>query len=164
MLVPSSRASFAALVTAVHADAPPILQWDHDDERNPVSWYFYHNGSLAGAWGLEAGTFCNVTGICLKPSMWGSRPAANHGDGLFIILDGARDSRNESLSLFPETLKTELHGIRATIEAHSHARKLEGQEESSACGLGLSKGQSWSVVLRVTSSMGKVDYRLDRWD
>lgn len=29
-----------ALVTASNPDAPPILQWDRQDARNPVSWYY----------------------------------------------------------------------------------------------------------------------------
>lgn len=36
--IPTDSNRFAALVTAQHADAPNILQWD-----NPFSWY-YHNG------------------------------------------------------------------------------------------------------------------------
>jgi hypothetical protein len=38
--VSPSTDRFAALVTAANGDAPPILQWDADDCRNPVSWYY----------------------------------------------------------------------------------------------------------------------------
>jgi hypothetical protein len=38
--VPISADRFAALVTAVDATAPPILQWDNDGARNPFSWYY----------------------------------------------------------------------------------------------------------------------------
>jgi hypothetical protein len=38
--VAPSTDRFAALVTAVNADASPILQWDADGNRNPVSWYY----------------------------------------------------------------------------------------------------------------------------
>ena len=38
--VPTSPDRFAALVTAVDLEAPPILQWDREDARNPVSWYY----------------------------------------------------------------------------------------------------------------------------
>lgn len=51
--VPDAPDRFAALVTAVDPDAPPVLQWDGapvvdhpavpDGARNPVSWY-YHGG------------------------------------------------------------------------------------------------------------------------
>ena len=36
--------SYTALVTAANADAPPILQWDSEEQRNPVSWYFWNGG------------------------------------------------------------------------------------------------------------------------
>lgn len=38
--VPATAERFMALVTAADPAAPPILQWDHEDERNPVSWYY----------------------------------------------------------------------------------------------------------------------------
>jgi hypothetical protein len=38
--VPSNADRFMALVTAANADAPPILQWDRDESRNQVSWYY----------------------------------------------------------------------------------------------------------------------------
>jgi hypothetical protein len=37
---------FAALVTAEDAAAPPLLRWDHEGARNPVSW-FYDSGADA---------------------------------------------------------------------------------------------------------------------
>ena len=39
VLIPQTSERFAALVTAVKADAPPILQWDSPVQRNPFSWY-----------------------------------------------------------------------------------------------------------------------------
>lgn len=39
-LVPRSADRFAALVTAVDEKAPPILQWDRAEQRNPFSWYY----------------------------------------------------------------------------------------------------------------------------
>jgi hypothetical protein len=41
--VPGSSGHFMALVTAAKPEAPPILQWDAEESRNPVSWY-YHSG------------------------------------------------------------------------------------------------------------------------
>lgn len=39
-LVPAESDRFMALVTALNADAPPILRWDREEARNPVSWYY----------------------------------------------------------------------------------------------------------------------------
>lgn len=160
-------AGFAALITAADPSAPPILQWDSLGERNPTSWYFYNGGSDAKTWGLEPGRYVHVTAICLKPSMWGSRPLTHHGEGVFLILDGARDSRGAGLALFPETLKSEFHEIRRTIESFSNNGALEGRAEAEACGFGLMKGESrdWAAFLRVTDRTGGVaNYKLDRWD
>jgi hypothetical protein len=38
--VPASPDRFMALVTAAQPEAPPILQWDREEARNPFSWYY----------------------------------------------------------------------------------------------------------------------------
>ena len=38
--VPASQDRFMALVTAANKEAPPILQWDREEARNPMSWYY----------------------------------------------------------------------------------------------------------------------------
>ena len=155
---------YVALVTAVHADAPPILQWDRVDHRNPVSWYVYVEGSLPATWGLKPGRYHKVSAVALKPNLWGPTPLVNQGEGVVLVIDGARDSRNPSLVIFPETLRSDLHSVRATVEAFSKAGKLVGAEEASANGLLLSKGLTWNAQIRVTCSGSQQSYRLDRWD
>lgn len=169
-LVPPGYGPYAALVTAVDPDAPPILQWDRADRRNPVSWYLWMNGSPSSQWGLVAGDYTKVNAVTFKPARWGDRPDAHshQGDGVLFVLDGARDQRGATAgaAIFPETLKAELHGVRATIEAYSRNATLEGLEQASACGVLLAKGNgTWNAVFRVTSKGGaQQDYRLDRWD
>lgn len=161
-LVPS-HGSFIALTTATNPDAPPILQWDREDARNPVAWYVYGAGSPALQWGLVGGSFARVTAAALLPPMWGGGHE-HHGAGVVLLLDGCRDSNNNSLSLFPETLRSELRPVRATIEAYSRAGKLGGQEQATACGLDLRKGRTWDITVRVTRAGIKSLYMLDRWD
>lgn len=159
VLVPS-HGNFVALTTAVDADAPPILQWDREDQRNPVAWYVYNGGSRAIQWNLQPG-WVKVTAIALKPNLWHSATGSpNHEKAIVAIIDGARDTRGcDSMALFPETLKSELHSIRSTIEAFSRAGRLEGAEEASACGM-----TGWGITLRVTGPNGRAVYKLDRWD
>jgi hypothetical protein len=155
-----SRGPFVAMVTAVHADAPPILQWDLPERRNPVSWYLYTGGSSAPSWGLSPNAWAKVNAITLKPSLW--HGGFDHqGDGAVLIIDGAKDSRTEQGNgLFPEILKSELHGVRSTIEAFARAATLHGREEASANGL-----MAVGATVRVTSKRGIVmTYRIDRWD
>jgi hypothetical protein len=164
--VPSSSPAFSALVTAVHADAPPLLQWDSLEQRNPVSWYFYPNGSTASSWGLKPGEV-EVLGVTMKPNTWFNERFAHQGQGVFFVLKGARDSRNSSLALFPEILRGELHGIRATLEAFSQSRQLnvpEGQPLASGMMFTSGGNGSWEVVLSVASQGAVTTYTLDRWD
>jgi hypothetical protein len=166
LYVAAGSNSYAALVTAVNAEAPPILQWDREDRRNPVSWYLYVGGSTPDRWNLKAGQFCPVTAVTLKPSMWngGEEESAHQGKGVALLLEGARDTQPCGAAIFPETLKAEFRAIRATIEAYSMSAKLEGREEASACGLMLHKGAPWNAQLRVVSGGRSVEYQLDRWD
>jgi len=164
LLVPE-RGSFIALVTAVNPDAPPILQWDRADRRNPVNWYVYPGGSPASQWGIEPG-WREVTALTLLPSMWRAEAEHKHqGKGVIALLRGCRDTREAGIALFPEVLKSEYHAIRATIEAYSKDAKLEGRREATACGLDLRAGQTWDQQLRVTDRRGtQTIYALDRWD
>jgi len=160
---PGHHGGYASLVTAVHADAPPILQWDREDRRNPVSWYFWHGGATAAQFGLKAEKFHPVAAITLKPSMWNGG-FEHHGQGVMFIIEGARDSRRPSACLFPENFKAEFHGVRSVLEAYSQSATLEGAEQASAAGVMLGKNGSWDALLRVCSNGRSLDYQLDRWD
>lgn len=166
-MVPSDRAGFVALVTAADPTALPILQWDREDKRNPVTWYFYTTGSLAHDWNLRAGTWAPVNAVTLNPAQWDAeRPCTNQAKAAVLILDGARDLRHEhGGGLFVENLRSEYHGIRATLEAHFGQARIEGRDEATACGLALQHGSnSWGHVLRVTAGGVAASYKLDRWD
>jgi hypothetical protein len=163
--------SYGAFTTAEDSTAPPILQWDKEDARNPVAVYVYSSGSAAADWSLKLGRV-KVQGIAMKPWMWGQgetdNPYAHQGRGFCLILDGAKDTRAPGLALFPETLKSDLHGIRSTIERFASISKLSGVEEATACGWFQAEGKSgqpWSkLALYVTSNGVTSGYLLDRWD
>lgn len=161
--IPRIRANFMALLTAANADAPPILKWDSEDRRNPVSHYVYHGGSPAFQWGLS-GQWGDITAIVPYPAMWGN-PQPFLGDGVLFVIRGAADGRDDQgNALFPETLRGDLHGFRSVIEAYSKRAKIAGRESASACGLALSKGSTEGYTLRVTSRGNETDYKIDRWD
>lgn len=158
---------FITIVTAVNPDAPPILQWDLDSQRNPFSWYCWHGGASPEQYGLSHG-WVRVLGITRLPARWGDSgdKFKHQGDGVILILDGARETRSAGLALFPECLRSELHSVRSTIEAHSRSRSPQGFKEGSAVGYDLRAGQSsWGdVVLRVKAGPLTSHYVLDRWD
>jgi hypothetical protein len=159
------RGNFIALTTAVHPTAPPILKWDHQEERNPVAWYVYPNGSPAAQWSLIPGNWTPITAIAPMPNMWGSRPMPFLDDGITLVIEGAVDGRTDTgNALFPECLRAEMHGVRATIEAYSKAAQLAGRETASACGYDLRKGRAATCSLRALVAGAWCEYRIDRWD
>ena len=163
--IPNYRKSYAALVTAEDMDAPPIIQWDKEENRNPVSWYQRSGGSVPSQWGLMENSYAEVTGIALQPNLW--QPGYEHiGNGVFFLLKNCKDLYNKSSALFPELLRGELREVRATIEAYSQDNALSGMDEASACGLCLQSNSrsDWKCRLRVTTDVGVSLYNLDRWD
>lgn len=162
--VPGKEECYTAILTAEDQEAPPIILWDTEENRNPFSWYVYSGGSTPSRWNLLRG-YVEVTGVTLQPNLW--QPGYEHrGASVIFILNGAkdRDRRSTGLALFPEVLKSELHEVRSTIEAYSKSEKLGGADEASACGVRLQKGLNWNAQFRVTTDIGTTIYKLDRWD
>lgn len=164
--VSGGRMPFFGTLTAEHADAPPILQWDSPEDRNPVSWYTYSGGTIAGQWGIAGGKFQPVSGIMLQPTMWAGEKYEHQGKGAVFIIHGAVDSREGGNALFPECLIADLREIRATIEAYSKSAKLGGREQASANGIGLSASAKAPTPLHVRATINgqRLEYIIDRWD
>ncbi|MBL8974933.1 MAG: hypothetical protein JNK56_30325 [Myxococcales bacterium] len=71
--VPPVSDRFMALVTAANAEAPPILQWDAEGARNPVSWY-YHAGIDAEMKRRVEGAGGQYEGVDIRASLlWNNR-------------------------------------------------------------------------------------------
>lgn len=157
-----SVGAYGGFLTAVNPEAPCLMQWD-----NHFSWYVYVNGSHAEDFALRAGTYYELSGISLKPPHWERSNHLSHmGKGVMFVLPLAKDSRMAGIGLFPEILKSELHGVRSVIEAYSLKAKLEGAREASAFGLiytAEQKGRN-DIELRVTVKGIPTVYTLDRWD
>lgn len=152
------------VLTAVNMGAPPILQWDNPERRNPVSWYFWMGYHSAQQWSLRPNTWVQVNAVALKPSMWHGG-YAHQGVGVIFVLDGMRETLPAALCLFPEILKSEYHEVRATIEAYSNAHTLPNREQGTANGLMFGTSHSGETRVRVINADGQVtEYTLDRWD
>jgi hypothetical protein len=151
-----ARGNYFALVTAADPAAPPILQWD-----NPFSLYVWFGGSTSVQWNLRAG-WVAVNAVALRPHEWSGNEGkhSHHSRNCLFILEGARESRQAGLALFPEVLRAELHGVRSVLEAHSRSGQIEGMAEGSACGLVGPPAQ-----VRVAGDDGDWRrYEIDRWD
>lgn len=157
--LPTGQAAFTAMITAVHPEAPVILSWG-----NPVSMYVYSDGSLAGSWGLHAGAWCSVNAVTRDPAHWYGATSPNHAERVYLLLDGARDLRHDrGGGFFPETLKSELHAVRSTLEAYAKAAAIAGKDEATACGLVFGNG-SPPMRIRVTAKGVRTEYSIDRLD
>lgn len=171
--VPPASGSYCALVTAADPDAPPIIQWDHPDARNPVTHYLYVNvnrndGSYPGNWGLAANSYVNVWAITPGPSHWNAdRIPANQPEIVILLLEGARDIHvmrgGAGGGFFPEILKSELHEIRKTLEHYALNAVIEGAKDAEACGVML-HDKARPVQVRVTTRGVRANYTIDRWD
>ncbi|MBL1076765.1 hypothetical protein JK358_20415 [Nocardia sp. 2] len=164
--VPSGTTSFGAMVTAVHPGAPPIIQWDSRDQRNPVTWYLYVNGSPAERWGLKPGEYREVTAVVGHPATWrAGADRTGRARGAMLALAGATDTQyTRSAGFFPEDLKSELHEIRKTLEAYTRDAVVAGKDDAEVCGLLLFPGGTLGHTVRVSSDGVRVRYVLDRWD
>ena len=161
---------YGAFLTALHADAPPILQWDQEGQRNPVSWYHKRERNFPYNWNLAANEFHEVEALVELPPMW-YKPEnfRHHGEAVFFVIRGCRDLDHITHNgLFPEMLKDELRPVRSTIEAFAATAGLHGRDQQTA-GIRISKGEAMFVkgpyTLKVMD-LNRVESTilLDRWD
>jgi hypothetical protein len=108
-----------------------------------------------------------VNVLTAGPSQW--NPKINlpqHGERLIFVLDGVKDSNGEKIGLgmFPEHLRSELHGVRRTIEANSQSGKLAGLRDATASGVIFAKGDNGSLFVRVKTGNTVQNIEIDRWD
>lgn len=165
-LVPYSGA-FCGLTTATDPTAPPILQWDSLEKRNPGAWYLHAPIGYVQNWSLGQ-TWTDVLGLSKLPPDWygNDRFHFKTTGRVLVILRGAADIRRQEggwrggLALFPECLKSELHSVRSTIEAFSNSKDLDEELRPRASGWLLSEGAA--LVLEVTTEQGKAKYNIDR--
>ena len=145
-------------------DAPDIVRWE-----SQLAWYLYGRdggayrvNSNSAAWiprsnvGFNGNVRCNA--IWPLPAEFGS-------PGAIFVLEGCRDGvkgASATISLFPEILKSELHPIRATVEAYNNTRCLTGWP-GSAAGLMLDSN-SPAIEAKVVSGGASSIYLIDRME
>lgn len=153
---------FVVFTTAVDYSAPPILQWDTEAFRNPIAWYCWYGGRSADYFGLENGAVYEITQVIAFPSNLSE--SYTRDKRVAFIVKGANETRNGGAGLFPEFLKSELHGIRAVVEAHSNKSSLSGLMEKDHV-VGLAVPSVTSIIIRVfTADNIATEYIIDRWD
>lgn len=139
--------------TAVVSDSPNIHQWD-----NRVAFYTYNGGAHATSFGITAG-HQPVVALVRAPHEWSGQPLTNHPKAVFLVIAGCGDKKTgQGCGIFPSNLKSDLHGVRAAIEAYSHQTEFEPQAEQPAGGLRF--GEGYAIRVKVDGQ----GYVLDRWE
>jgi hypothetical protein len=158
MVLPNAPFEYAALTTAVHPEAPPLVMWDKEEARNPVTTYRYVDGSPPHMWNLQANQLTAVTHVVQTPEHWqGQLPKFQ--DGVIFVLQGARDLnyKNVGLGLAPGFLRSDL-------KAFVMSTNIEGFGEDNVAGLSYSQGDRVPRFFRVSTDSTVGDYIVDRWE
>lgn len=163
--LPHGLLQLVAFTTAEHADAPPILQWDRDDNRNPVAWYQYMYGTFPSVFGIRAGVPLEVAGIANLPCFWKGATTSNYAQRAMLVLEGKSEAERKGSGIFPECLRSELHGIRSVVEAHSARSRLPDTDKIPV-GLSIAEQAKKMPALTFVVTASGIDraYQIDRWD
>jgi hypothetical protein len=176
--VPALLDLFTGFTTAVVADSPPILKYDFEDARNPVSVYSRYterdertqqlHGVHPSEWNLEIAKYHQVTGLVTGPHQWGSAQLPNFNNQIYFIIQGAYDKYYEQggkgLSIFPLLIKSELHSTLRVIEAISNEGQMEGDFAKQVAGLSIVQGGGANRRLRVQLGEELREIIIDRWE
>lgn len=157
----------------------PLMQWH--TPTNLVSNYTYDRPQAARRHNLKPG-WTPVSAIIPSPQLWEGVPAtitlplsnepnkgldgdkgkaykhAQHGWRYLVCLEGIED-KSDSLCLFPTFLRSELHGVRSTIEAYSAKHAIEGgkREGSMVGGISVDRAKGeMDHLFRVRDEKGRV--------
>lgn len=153
------------LVSATDPEAKPIIKWDTEEKRNPVSWYTYSRPRLASEWNIMS-TWVPVTFVSKRPCEWNGYKDGNFGEGYFLGLENVYDKKYvQGLHLFPEILKPELHEFARVIEHFSNEGICDGKAEEQVAGIMVTdSGMGINRKIKVKTDVGTTICIIDRWD
>lgn len=156
----NTKYSISFYVTASDKDSNPIFKYDSLEKRNQISKYAHRDGCSANTINLENNVEIEILGITHLPEgMLSDTPENSY----VLILKGAKETKKVGLGIFPETLRSELYPVRATIEAFSNAGEIENIGDSIA---GLSvylNHDNINYVLIATVDGIRTKYLIDRF-
>lgn len=143
------------LMTATHPSAPPILRWDNDKVRNPVSWFFPSSDTAVRT------MLYKVHGVLTSPENWGEDyPGAKQQ--VIFKTDRLTNAPQHS-GLFPECLRHELREVRSVIEASNAVHSfLDNTSGPDAQGVVISPTKA-ALRLKVVTKVGTLDVVIDQF-
>ena len=122
----------------------------------------YAVAASPNVWNVTPGTFVPVSARWRSPNLWGKQAVAHEKQHAFFLLEGCRDTQNGvGRGFYNEMLISDLHPVRAVMEAYTASAPIAGADEATTCGIGISNDSTDNLVLRVN---GTTLYTLDRWD
>lgn len=123
------------------------------------------SSNIANEWNISENKFIKVKGITNSPNLWEEKKVPHIGSHIFFLLDGCKDkSQGKGRGFFNETLKSELHEVRKTLEAYTASTPIEEGDNATACGIGYSNNNEWNLILKVTTDNSTRLIKIDRWD
>lgn len=141
-----------------------VFEFDYVPGEDPKFTERSKKTDVKETWGISNG-FSEVSAIIPSPNMWGENPYKKSGEHTFFLLKGCKDmTGGVGRGFFTEMLKGDLQEIRKTLEAYTAATPIEGEEETSACGVGYSKDKKWNLIVKVTTGNTVKMIKLDRFD
>jgi hypothetical protein len=156
---------FGQLVTAGYPDAKPIIKWDREEQRNPVSWYVYTEGANITGFSGYMSNAIEIESIIKSPDRWYS-DKSTFGESVLCVLKGIHDinmAGNTQAFLYSETLNAEMHDIRHVLTEFSKTGGSNTNYDKSVAFYALNEDQA-KAYIRVSTPTGSVTYYIDRWE
>lgn len=164
LYITGGRQPFGCMVTAVDPEAQPLFKWDSLEQRNPVSFYVHVKGTLGVNFGLEHSEYAEIVGIARMPWNFHNQNEDDTQHGVMFILDDAADGSDDTLAIFPQDLRHELHEVRSTIEAFSNDGKMQCPDHGQLVAGVHVNGRGHLHRVRVTTELGASIYIIDRME
>jgi hypothetical protein len=159
------RTNLGGILTGVDPAAGRLFSYETDKARNPFNWYVHVTHPVFTDYSLNR----TVEVLAVLPSVptW-KDPETKHNfkESHLFVLEGAVPKEHIQIAscLFPEILRSELHGVRATIEAYSSTHQAAGRDVGGQMALGWFLSFDPNVLLEVKTDLGWTSYRLDRFE
>jgi hypothetical protein len=146
--------------TAVDSNSEPILQWDHKDKPNKVSWYTRDGGYQAHLFFKTSKHEVPAIALVKQPYMQDTETETHHGKVAFWLMEVDRMPPFYP-ALFPVYLKSELREVSSVIEAFNQHRQgtLPPAIRQHVAGLSVI-----GSTVKVTTNGVSTIYKIDRWD
>lgn len=159
---PWTKLPFIQYTTAAVFDAPPIIKWDKNDARNPISCYAYKGNAFPSQFNLTYAKSYDVIALVVTADKLLS---GEYKNGITAVIKNCYDTKYAECgsALFPDILIPELYDSRKVIEQYSNTTHMAPVETVGAqfvAGLAISFNNEHAFTLRVETKDFYKDYKI----